>query len=413
MIKNMKQLRIARSTAPRLLLCMLGAGSAQAVLAQEQGSTPYYLGASQAFTRDSNILRRNGVDQKKDTISSTGLRAGIDQNFGRQHALVGLEVKRNRYNTNTQYNNTEYGADGRLDWSTIGNLSGTLSANADRSLYRSTYISTTDKNLQTNRGLALQAVLGTVTRWSVDTALSTNRSTYSATPGLDIRQNAGGLGLRYRPSDALSLRTGVRRTKGAYLNGTNDFTRDDLDFDSFIDLSGVSSLNTRVSFTRTNYDNPTARDFRGWTGSIGWNWKPTGKLQFNLVGTRDNSVGSVNQFAQLTNNYAGDTRLTNSLALQTAYELTSKIALNGALSYARRTLDNSFITLSSSGFQPGSGKDRTKVANVSFRYMPLRNVELGCGFAWEDRDVTADGSSTISFPYTARSYTCSGQVYLR
>lgn len=410
----MMQLRSARSAhsvSPRLWLCLLGACAGQAALAQEQGSSPYYLGVSQAFTRDSNILRRSNAIS--DTISSTGLRAGIDQSFGRQHALVGLEIKRNLYNTNTQYNNTEYGGNGRLDWSTAGNISGTLSANADRSLYRSTYYTGTERNLQNNRGAALQVVVGTVTRWSLDGALSTNRSTYSITSGFDIRQNAGGLGLRYRPSDALSLRTGVRRTKGEYLATNNDFTRDDLDFDSFVDLSGVSTLSTRVSFTRTNYDNALARDFRGWTGSVGWNWRPTGKLQFQLTAARDNSVGSVNQYAQLTNNYAGDTRLSNSLALQAAYELTSKIALNGSLSYTRRTLDNSFITVSQAGFQPGSGKDRTKMANISFRYMPLRNVELGCGFGWEDRDVSAVGSSTISFPYTARNVTCSGQLYLR
>jgi hypothetical protein len=412
----MKQLRSARSSkAARWGLCALGLVTGQAALAQEQGSSPYYLGATQAFTRDSNILRRNGVNEKKDTISSTGLRAGIDQSFGRQHALVGLDVKRNRYSRYSEYNNTEYGANGRLDWSTIGNVSGTLSANADRSLYRSTTTTSTARNLQTNRGAALQVVVGTVTRWSLDGALSTNRSTYSATSNLDIRQNAGGLGLKYRPSDALSLRTGVRRTKGAYISSNNDFTRDDLDFDSMVDLSGVSRLNTRLSFTRMNYDNALARDFRGWTGSLGWNWRPTGKLQFNLLATRDNSVGSVNQYVQLTNNYAGDTRLTNSFALQSAYELSSKIALNGSLSYARRTLDNSFLTVGSTGFQPGSGKDRTKIANISVRYTPLRNVELGCGFAWEDRDVSAEAgaSSTISFPYTARSYTCSGQVFLR
>lgn len=411
----MKQLRIARSTTSRLALGVCGALGIVAtpgVQAQEQGSSPYYLGASQAFTRDSNILRRETA--VSDTIASTGLRAGIDQNFGRQHALVGLEVKRNLYNTNSQYNNTEFGANGRLDWSTIGNLSGTLSANADRSLYRSTSITTTERNLQTNRGMALQAVLGTVTRWSLDGSLSTNRSTYSAqsASGLDLRQNMGGLGIRFRPNDALSLRTGVRRTKGSYINGSNDFTRDDIDFDSYVDLSGVSSLNTRLSFTRTDYD--LSRDFRGWTGSVGWNWRPTGKLQFSLTAMRDNSVGSVNQFAQLTNNFAGDTRLTNSLALQTAYELTSKIALNGSLSYARRTLDNSFLSGNNiNNATLGSGKDRTKIANVSFRYMPLRNLELGCGFAWEDRNVTAEGTSTISFPYTARTYTCSGQVFLR
>lgn len=404
-------LRTVRSSTPRLLLSVLAAVAAQAAHAQEQGSSPYYLGASQAFTRDSNILRRELATS--DTISSTGLRGGIDQSFGRQRAVVGAEVNRNRYNTNTQYNNTAYDANGRLDWSTIGNVSGTLSANAGRSLYRNTTYTGTERNLLTTSGAALQVMVGVVTRWSFDASLSTNRSSYSATDNLNLRQNGGGVGVRFQPSDALSLRTGVRRTKGSYTANplAGGFTRDDIDFDSLLALSGASRLATRVSATRTDYDDPQARDFRGWTGSVGWNWRPTGKLQFDLTAARDNSVGSTNQYAQITNDFAGDTRISNSIGLRGAYELTSKIAFNAGIAYVRRTLENSFFIAPN---QPaGSGKDNTKTASLSFRYMPLRNVELGCGYAWEDRNLSAQGLSTISFPYTARSYTCSGQVFLR
>lgn len=392
-------------------VAVIGALVAWPVAAQEQGSSPYYVGVTQSFTRDSNILRRS--DAWSDTVSLTGLRAGIDQSFGRQHALVQLDVSRSRYSKYNQYNYTGYGASGRLDWETVERISGSLSANADRSLYRSTTYTGTERNLQTNRGVALQAVMGTVTRWSFDGALSTNRSTYSVTTQLDLRQNGMGVGVRFRPSDALSLRTGVRRTKGSYIGRGQDFTRDDLDFDSRIELTGASRLTTRLSATRTDYELATARDFKGWTGSLGWNWRPTGKLQFDLTASRDNSLGSTNQYAQLLNDYAGDTRVTNSLGLRSAYELTSKVGFNAGLTYARRNLDNSFVDVGTSGFVLGSGKDTTKTASVGVRYVPLRNVDLGCNFNWEDRNVAAQGQSTISFPYTARSFGCSGQIYLR
>lgn len=403
--------RCVRHVMHSVLCVAVGLSAAASVHAQEQGSSPYYVGASQSFTRDSNILRRQSA--VSDTVSSTGLRAGIDQSFGRQHATVGLDVTRNRYSQNSQYDHTGYGADGRLDWETVERISGTLSANADRSFYRSTTYTGTERNLQNVRGGALQVVVGTVTRWSIDGSLTTNRSTYSATPSYDLRQTGAGFGLRYRPSEALSLRTGVRRTKGSYLTRQLDFTRDDLDFDSRIELTGASLLNTRLSATRTNYDVAGVRDFRGWTGSLGWNWRPTGKLQLDLTAMRDNSVGSVNQYAQLLNDYAGDTRLTNSLSLRGAWELSSKVGLNAGLSYARRTLDNSFIGVGTTSLVLGSGKDNTKTANLGVRYLPLRNVDLGCNLSWEDRNVSATGVSSISFPYTARSFGCSGQVYLR
>jgi len=398
---------VARSAGLALMGTLVGLP----VSAQEQGSSPYYLGATQSFTRDSNILRR--TDAWKDTVSSTGLRAGIDQNFGRQRALVELDVSRSRYSQYSQYNYTGYGAKGRLDWETVERISGSLSANADRSLYRSTTYTGTERNLQTNRGVALQAVIGTVTRWSLDGAVSTNRSTYSVTTQLDLRQTGMGLGVRYRPSEALSLRTGVRRTKGSYIGRGQDFTRDDIDFDSRIELTGASLLTTRLSATRTDYELATARDFKGWTGSLGWNWRPTGKLQLDLTASRDNSLGSTNQYAQLVNDYAGDTRVTNSLGLRSTYELTSKVGFNAGLTYARRNLDNSFVDAGTAGFVLGSGKDTTKTASLGVRYLPLRNVDLGCNFNWEDRNVSAQGQSTISFPYTARSFGCSGQIYLR
>lgn len=386
--------------------CLVGAVSAHA---QEQGSSPYYFGASQSLTRDSNILRRNAA--VSDTVSATGLHAGIDQSFGRQHALVDLGVTRNRYSQNSQYNNTGYAAKGRVDWETIERISGTLSANADRSFYRSTTYTGTARNLQTNRGAALQVVMGTVTRWSIDGALTTNRSTYSVTSVYNLRQNGVGLGLRFRPSEALSLRTGVRRTKGSYLVPQLDFTRDDLDFDSRVELTGASRISTRLSLTRTNYDTSGNRDFRGWTGSLGWNWRPTGKLQLDLTAMRDSSVGSVDQNALFVNSYAGDTRLTNSFSLRGSWELTSKVGLNAGLSYARRTLDNSLTGPTSTTLVTASGKDNTKTASFGVRYVPLRNVDLGCNFNWEDRNF--QGATSISFPYTARSIGCSGQVFLR
>lgn len=413
-ILNMTQLRFARSSISGPFTVVLVAALVPvAAQGQEQGSSPWYLGASQAFTRDSNILRQSTA--LSDTVSSTGVRAGIDQSFGRQRAVVGIEATRNRYNSNTQYNNTEYGANGRLDWATIERVSGTLSAQTGRSLYRtaSSYTGTA-RNLQTTSGAALQVLVGVVTRWSFDGSLSTNRASYSATSGLNVRQHAGGLGLRYQPSEALSLRIGVRRTEGTYGSST-DFTRNDIDFDSSVELSGASRLNTRISLTETNYVAVNARDFRGWTGSLGWNWRPTGKLQIDLVGARDNSAGSVNQYFVIANDYAGDTRVSNSVTLRGAWELTSKIALNGSLGYTRRTLDNSFLVINGNSLGLGSGKDALKTASLSLRYLPLRNVELGCGVNWDDRSVNTDAFvvSGVTYAYTARSYSCSGQIYLR
>jgi len=409
----MIQFRSVHAPLSRVVLLTLLAGTGVAVQAQE--SSPYYLGASQSFVRDNNILRQ--TDAKSDTISSTGVRAGIDQAFGRQRAVVGLEANRNRYSNYNLYNNTDYAATGRLDWSTVERMSGTLSAESRRSLYRNNLDQSTAKNLLTTSGAALQVQVGLVTRWSFDTTLSTNRQSYSASSGSNLRQNGVGAGVRFRPSEALSLRTGLRRTEGKYPNvlpTPDDFTREDLDFDSQLEASGASRLSTRLSYTRESHSLVNRRAYHGWTGSLGWNWRPTGKLTLDLTAARDSNVGSQNAFGLSTSDGSGDTRISNTLGLRSAWELSPKLGVTAGLGYARRTLDNAFLLgISSSGAVLADGKDSTKSANLGVRYMPLRNLDLGCGVNWEDRSVQASGLSNISFPYSATSYNCSAQIYLR
>jgi len=63
---------------------------------------PYYIGASQVFTWESNVFRvAEGQPESKDTYSTTALLAGVNQPFGR-------------------------GVDVGLDWETIESLSGRL-----------------------------------------------------------------------------------------------------------------------------------------------------------------------------------------------------------------------------------------------------------------------------------------------
>lgn len=50
--------------------------------------------------------------------------------------------------------------------------------------------------------------------------------------------------------------------------------------------------------------------------------------------------------------------------------------------------------------------------DLSVRYLPLRNVELGCGVRREDRSVS-DPNVTITYAYDVTIVTCSGQLYWR
>ena len=71
--------------------CLAAAGGG----AQAQ-NPPYYIGISQGFTHESNVLHteRGAVG---DTLSVTSLLAGVDQRIGRQRVFGNLNYSINRF----------------------------------------------------------------------------------------------------------------------------------------------------------------------------------------------------------------------------------------------------------------------------------------------------------------------------
>jgi hypothetical protein len=148
-----------------------------------------------------------------------------------------------------------------------------------------------------------------------------------------------------------------------------------------------------------------------WTGALGWNWKPTGKLSTSLNLTRDSSNGSYDFTTGAINVASSNSAITTTLGLTTQWEVTSKIAMTGSLSHARRSLDNS-LTIGT-GVTPASASDSTNSLGLSVQYAVLRNVDLGCGVTWSERSVSSTGATALTAPYSATTYSCFGQALLR
>ncbi|HZV92886.1 MAG TPA: hypothetical protein VFF72_06680, partial [Caldimonas sp.] len=89
------------------------AGAEPGTTATPAGATPWYLGASESLTRDSNVYRVPGGPG--DTYSSTSLLGGFDQHIGRQRVFGNANVGINRYDGQSRLNNTSYNVAGGLD----------------------------------------------------------------------------------------------------------------------------------------------------------------------------------------------------------------------------------------------------------------------------------------------------------
>lgn len=402
--------------APVMASLLAGVFACQAQAQQ----SPYYAGASITVNRDSNLFRAaKGAVAEGDTYTATGLRLGLDQSFGRQRLAASLDGNVNRFSRHRELNNTDYALSTQFDWSTLERLSGVVSAGARQSLYRYDRDNTqqfTDRNIQRSRNLGLQVQLGVVTDLSFDAGVSASQDRYSAASfaNRNVNQVSTNVGLRARPGSGLTVRLGLRHSNGRYPNASvasDDRTkRDDVDLSAVIEASGASTLNARVSRTRQSHSLSGQTDTRGWTGGLGWNWRPTGKLSVDVNLGRDYALGSTGFDNQIVSLTSSDTRVQNTAGLRINWEASANWRVASSLSYAHRTLDNRL----DSGVTAANvltATDRTAAFSLGLRYLPMRNVELGCNVGREDRST--DTTSTITFGYAVTTASCFGQVYLR
>lgn len=400
----------------RLALLIAALSAVQSTHAQTDDTTPFYVGASLGVAHVSNVYRQSSA-ANDDTVTSAGVLGGIDTKLGRQHLTVDGSLQSNRYSTISELNNRSYTLRSALNWQTVGNLSGVLSAKSDRSLADFNIGSGVDPILKKNieREDEYQALvrLGVLTRYTLESSWTHRRRDFSASEydRFDFEQNTGSLGIYATPGGNVRLGLVGRRTKGknphypiglavdpqtaqvVVVSVPNDYTRDDFDFTTKWSTGGRSTLNTRISRSKSkNSLDDRLRDFSGTTGAIGWNWQPTAKLQLNLQYARDTGQESVVQTADLNRVY-------------TTYQLGGTYAVTGKVSLSAKASRNRATRTSTAGAAVADALDDFKTYNLSMRWAFTRGLSLGCQY-----DRASRNSSIAQYVYTASSYGCTGQA---
>ncbi|MBT9490209.1 MAG: hypothetical protein IV093_22110 [Rubrivivax sp.] len=404
-----------------MALLMTGSAAAQ--------TSPWYIGASQTFTHESNLYRRgDGVatpagTSRSDLVSSTALLAGFDQPISRQRAFANATLRASQYKNNDDLDNEGYSLRAGLDWETVNRLSGTLSLNSSRDLARfesgDSNAVVTQRNVVRNNSLSASARLGVVTTYTAEASLEHRTLDYSAeayAPN-ENRQTTGTLGLRWWPSGKNYFGVGLRYTDGEYprfedLGGgafrADSYTRTGLDLSGELDVGGASRVVTRVTLGRTTYDEATQRDLSGVTGFVAFIWSPGPKLRLETRLSRDTGQDSFYSDSPLIAGTVDTSRVTNRLGLRANYEATAKIKLTAGLSYASRDLVRS---LPAGAQIPGdaTGRDNTTEFSLGGTWEPTRSLVFGCDLGLEKRSASGD----LSLPYSANRFGCYGQVFLR
>jgi hypothetical protein len=386
----------------------------------------YTFGARQSFTHDSNVART--ISPQSDTISSTGLFAIVDQPLGRERLTGQLSMARNHYNRFERLNNTSVNGFALLDWSTVGRLSGDIRVNHNQGLYsdfsggasggRRSTVKTTD-------GIANMRV-GVVTRWTLEGGLSISRTRFDneELSNSDINYRTVSAGVRYTPSDLMSLGIGGRQTEGEYphvptvsgASARSDFDRKDLDLTGSWHPTGRSNFSGRISRSDLHFKSAGTRSNTLTTGELGYQWNPGGRLKLDAHFKRDSTAGLYGlQAGDIASGLpitveTAETRISNIYTGTAHYEITGKIRLQFDVTRIDRKLDNSILTSMASAVQTGS--DRTNVERLAATYEVTRSGQLYCSVGRTSRSVK-DSSARLTYPYTANQVSCGGQFALQ
>jgi hypothetical protein len=395
----------------------LAAGAAQA-----QEVSPWYFGATQSLTHDSNVYRL--PEGPADNYSSTGLIGGFDQPYGRQRFFGTANVRYNKYQDQDTLDNTSYGLNAGWDWATIEKLSGSFGASANQSL--ATQDGTTARP-STNRNLLKTDQLSAAVRWGgagrlgIDGNVAHSRAVYSAPESASSNSsgNTASLGVNYSVNPDLRLGTAFRVTRTKQPNGgqfgqnTGGWVKSDgrnIDLLADYQYSPQTGVNARLSYTRQTDSGGTGRDFSGLTGALSGRYSPTAKIGLTASYNRDagtngtffNTVatpGSTTNRALFENSQTTDV-----FALGANYAATAKISATAGYQYRSAKIVNN-----TGGASLGDYTDKSRVATLGASWAITRALQLGCNLSRETRDV----SSSAGYSYSANVGGCTAQFTLR
>lgn len=389
-----------RHPSLRPLAAALALGAA-ALPGLAQTVSPYTLSATQRFSKDSNVFRRESGREESDRISATSLGLAVDQPLGRQQLVADLNATRYNYSKINALDNTGYNALVKLNLATAADLSGDITF--QQSQAQSSFIlNQQEGNQERNRIVSARGQLGMNSLWAIEAgaAMRNVAESSSAFDDAELKAKSGNIGVRYRPSDLISFGLGVRRTNGNYLHGAVDaegnpdeFKRDDIDFTVKWTPSDITTVNARVSKTDQTHTVRTPSEQNLVTSALGMQWRPTGVLAVELQWLRDTNEAIGTAGSTLESSSSGQAPITNALQLATRFTWSPAVQGVAQFRVAKRNFDSALGQ---------SGSDNTRGISLGLTYLPVRYLVLEGGVGRESR-TSSNVNVTNSNPYDANT----------
>jgi hypothetical protein len=411
-------------TLRRLASCSALLALAMAPVVSRAQANPLTVTAGESLTYDNNFLRRpNGGPSETTSVTSLGL--NLSKELGRQTYLADLSVSANRNHDLKSFDYDGYGL--RLGLTSGVGARGYVSLQHNRSSSQQNPDEQTGARFVDRvkqRSTSLFAQYGVSGRIGFNANLVSGGSEYSRNFATNSDFASLRFGVSYSPSSLISFGLGAKKTEQHQPNVGEKINRYDYDLSTSWVVSGYSTLASSLAFSQEHRNLNAANDFKGFTGSLGWNFTPGGKLSYGLSLSRDTQrtglpsqvysytgrTDTVSDIKAILTNQAQN-QLTTSLGARVSWALSPKVNVGLGLTYSQfddsREADKiGNISGLESQFLPSQGHQQ----NLQFtgNYTPIRWLRLGCALGAYKRT----GSRESVPGYQGQTLGCDANVTL-
>lgn len=388
--------QVARMTLGSLALVALN-GAAPAFCRADQDDAFNFAGGA-ALRYDDNLFRlpSGGTGPVPDKSSRSdfvytvyaGLR--VDKPYAQQRVQFDVTATQYSYRNNDFLNFTALDYRGAWLWSLTPHLTGNLSTERVSELTSYADLqNTTHRNIRTNTTQRFDADWQAGGGWHLVGGASHRRSSAdeaALTAVGNHEQNSLEGGIKYVSPANNSLTVLRRESRGNYIGRSLDaanlldtgYDQSDSEMRAFWQVTGHSTLDARLGYMERTHRNFAQRDFSGATGSMSYQWAPTGKLRFTLATGRN-----LLSYQESTNSYY----VSDFVAFTPAWLLTDKTTVSLRLNLARNDYRGAVGTVAT----PTMREDRIRAAELRAVWRPLRTVDVDGYIAREQRSTNLPG----------------------
>lgn len=358
---------------------------------------PLSLKLSEVVTYDTNYARNSSDDAE--VISSTGVALGFNKDYGRQNYKLSGKFNVDKHKNFKSQDNNNYDLTAGFITEIASNWAVALNGGTSErlnSVESNPLNNRLAKNMVTAHNAGLNVQYGVAGRWSLLGSLGTARTSYSL-DSYDFQnrqQNSGGLRLVYNTSDLLSFGLGASASNTEYpkqivAGVPEEVKQKSLDFTTNWQVTGFSRLDAILSYAKNKYQSDSNADFKGFTGRLNWDYRPSGLTAYSFsvaritnndgsgTGLRNNYRDTINIFGiDLPIGRYVDTTInsvTNSVDGKVRWTPTAKLGFTAALGW-----DQYEVKTSRTNGQAGKTSSDYTVFSLASDYSFSRAIAFGC-----------------------------------